>query len=376
MSRIVAVRGVLPEHRHTQQEITATFVDVVLGGEAVGSSRRALLERVHASAGVATRHLALPLTAYAGLSGFGEANDAFIDVGLGLGELAIRQALDAAGLTAADVDLLMTTSVTGIAAPSLDALLVGRLGLRDDVKRIPIFGLGCVAGAAGIARLHDHLRGDPDGVAVLLSVELCSLTFQRGDSSTANLIGSALFGDGAAAVVMVGERRARTMAAAAGAAAAAAAGAEAVPAPRAPRVVATRSRFYPDTERVMGWDIGGSGFRLVLAATVADVVDKYLRDDVEAFLAGHGLRIPDVDTWVAHPGGPKVIDAILRSLSLPDDALDVTRRSLSAIGNLSSSSVLHVLQGTLARGGGSPGTPGVLMAMGPGFCAELVLLEW
>jgi alkylresorcinol/alkylpyrone synthase len=364
MSRIVAVEGVLADHRHTQQEITATFMDVVLAGEPAGSSRRVLLERVHASAGVVTRHLALPLTAYAGLSGFGEANDAFIDVGLGLGERAVRQALDAAGLTALDVDLLMTTSVTGIAAPSLDALLVGRLGLRDDVKRIPIFGLGCVAGAAGIARLHDHLRGDPDGVAVLLSVELCSLTFQRGDPSTANLVGSALFGDGAAAVVMVGERRARTLAATSRASG------------RAPRVVATRSRFYPDTERVMGWDIGASGFRLVLAATVADVVDKYLRDDVEGFLGGHGLRIPDVDTWVAHPGGPKVIDAIIRSLSLRDDALDVTRRSLSAIGNLSSSSVLHVLQDTLAAGGGRPGTPGVLLALGPGFCAELVLLEW
>jgi alkylresorcinol/alkylpyrone synthase len=127
---------------------------------------------------------------------------------------------------------------------------------------------------------------------------------------------------------------------------------------------------------VMGWDIGGSGFRLVLAATVADVVDKYLRDDVDGFLAAHELRIGDIDTWVAHPGGPKVIDAIIRSLSLPDDALDVTRRSLSAIGNLSSSSVLHVLQDTLAQGGGRPGSPGVLLAMGPGFCAELVLLEW
>ena len=334
--------------------------NVLLGGEPVGSPRRSLMARLHASAGVATRHLALPLDAYAGLTGFGQANDVFIDVGLQLGERAVRQALDAAGLTPTDVDLLMTTSVTGIAAPSLDARLVGRLGLREDVKRIPIFGLGCVAGAAGIARLHDHLRGDPDGVAVLLSVELCSLTFQRDDASTANLVGSALFGDGAAAVVMVGERRAARLSAA----------------QAGPRVVATRSRFYPDTDHVLGWDVGGTGFRLVLAATVADVVDKYLRDDVDAFLAGHQLRVPDVETWVAHPGGPRVIEAICRSLGLPTAALDVTRRSLSAIGNLSSSSVLHVLQDTLARGAGRPATPGVLLAMGPGFCAELVLLEW
>jgi len=143
----------------------------------------------------------------------------------------------------------------------------------------------------------------------------------------------------------------------------------------APRVVDTRSRFYPDTERVMGWDIGESGFRIVLAPTVADVVEKYLGDDVESFLAGHGLAIGDIDTWVAHPGGPKVIDAIVRALDLPDDALDVTRRSLAAVGNLSSASVLHVLQDTLA-GRPTPGTPGLLLALGPGFCAELVLLEW
>jgi alkylresorcinol/alkylpyrone synthase len=360
MSHILAVRGVLPENVHTQDEITSTLADVVLGGESAGgesagSPRRELLRRLHASAGVATRHLALPLAAYAQLGGFGEANDAFIDVGLQLGQRAISEALAAAGLTPGDVDLLMTTSVTGIAAPSLDARLVGRLGLRDDVKRVPMFGLGCVAGAAGIARLHDHLAGHPDDVAVLLSVELCSLTFQRDDPSTANLVGSGLFGDGAAAVVMVGAGRAR---------------------PGTPRVVATRSRLYPDTERVMGWDIGATGFRLVLAATVADVVDKYLADDVQSFLAANGLRLADIGTWIAHPGGPKVIDAIVRALSLPSDALDVTRRSLAAIGNLSSSSVLHVLEQTLIEKPPRGGSTAVLLAMGPGFCSELVLLEW
>jgi len=358
MTTIAAVRGALPDHAHSQDEITAVFGDVVLGK---ALHRRPLLERVHASAGVTRRHLALPLESYAELGGFGASNDVFIDVGVCLAERAIRDALDAAGLGAGDVDLIMSTSVTGVAAPSLDARLVPRLGLRPDVRRLPIFGLGCVAGAAGIARLHDILRGQPDAVAVLVAVELCSLTLQRDDTSTANLVASGLFGDGAAAVVLVGEHRARRMGLPAGG--------------LAPRVVDTRSRFYPDTERVMGWDIGESGFRIVLAPTVADVVEKYLGDDVESFLAGHGLAIGDIDTWVAHPGGPKVIDAIVRALDLPADALDVTRRSLAAVGNLSSASVLHVLQDTLA-GRPTPGTPGLLLALGPGFCAELVLLEW
>ena len=352
MSKIVAARAVLPEHRYRQEEMTEALADAVLGS----SPRRELMRRLHASAGVRTRHLALPLDRYRDLGGFGPANDVWIDVGGRLGEEAVSAALAAAGLAPSDVDLIVTTSVTGLAVPSLDARIAGRLGLRGDVKRMPLFGLGCVAGAAGIARIHDYLLGHRDDVAVLLSVELCSLTFQRDDTSTANLVGSALFGDGAAAVVMVGERRGDG---------------------RLPRVRATRSRLYPDSEQVMGWDIGESGFRLVLAATVPDIVDTYLKDDVETFLAGHGLAVADVDTWIAHPGGPKVIEAIDRALGLKLHALDETRRSLASVGNLSASSVLHVLQETLAaRDPGASGRPAVMLAMGPGFCSELVLLDW
>ncbi|RJK93141.1 type III polyketide synthase [Vallicoccus soli] len=356
MTRIAAAAGVVPEHAYDQATITATIGDVVLGDQ---TDRRPVMERLHAAAGVRQRSLAVPLEEYARLGGFGGANDRFLDVGTSLGERAVREALDRAGLAGEDVDLLLATSVTGIGAPSLDARLVPRLGLRPDVKRLPVFGLGCVAGAAGIARLHDHLVGHPDDVAVLLSVELCSLTFQADDTSMANLVASGLFGDGAAAVVMVGEERARRM------------GLDA-----APRVLASRSRFYPDTERVMGWDVGGSGFRIVLAASVADVVEAHLGEDVRGFLEDHDLKTVDVATWLAHPGGPKVLQAVQRALELPDGALDVTWECLADTGNLSSSSVLHVLDRTIAEGRGTPGAPAVLLAMGPGFCAELVLLEW
>ncbi|MFJ4122664.1 type III polyketide synthase [[Kitasatospora] papulosa] len=352
MTRIAAVHGVLPPHRHTQRAVTDMVARTCLPE---GADRR-LLDRIHAHAGVRTRNTVLPLESYGRLDGFGAANDVFIDAAVDLGAEAVRGALREAGLRPTDVDLLMFTSVTGIAAPSVDARLVGRLGLRPDVKRIPVFGLGCVAGAAGVARLHDYLLGRPGHVAVLLSVELCSLTFQRDDASAANLVATALFGDGAAAAVLVGDGH---------------------PAPvDGPEVVDTRSRLYPDTQHIMGWDIRGSGFTVVLDPAVPDVVRRYLAEDVTAFLEEHGLKPKDIARWVSHPGGPKVLEAVADVLSLPEGALDITRRSLAETGNLSSSSVLHVLRDTMRQRGPEPGTPGLLMAMGPGFCCELVLLRW
>ncbi|MEW9531107.1 type III polyketide synthase [Microbispora sp. NPDC049125] len=383
MTRIAAVHGVLPPHRHPQNEITDVLAKVCLPS----GTGRGVLDRLHASARVEHRNLVLPLDQYGKLDGFGTANDIFIEAALDLGAEAIQGALHAAGLTAGDVDMIMCTSVTGIAAPSLDARLAGRLGLRPDVKRVPVFGLGCVAGAAGIARLHDYLRGWPEHVAVLLSVELCSLTLQRDDSSMANLVAGALFGDGAAAVVAVGRDRAAGVRAGGtpgGSSAGVTSGGEPpadapyAPGPdaRGPVVVATRSRLYPDSERVMGWDIRDSGFRVVLDAGVPDVVRTYLAGDVQAFLADHGLTPGDITAWVCHPGGPKVLEAVAETLDLPGGALELTWRSLARIGNLSSASVLHVLRDTLTLRPPPPGTPGLLIAMGPGFCSELVLLRW
>ncbi|MGW4233972.1 type III polyketide synthase [Streptomyces sp. NPDC004980] len=351
MTRIAAVHGVLPPHRHTQQAVTDMVARTCLPA---GADRR-VLDRIHGNARVRTRNTVLPLERYGELDGFGAANDVFIDAAVDLGARAVREALRKAGLRPTDVDLLLFTSVTGVAAPSVDARLVGRLGLRPDVKRLPVFGLGCVAGAAGVARLHDYLLGRPGQVAVLLSVELCSLTFQRNDATPANLVATALFGDGAAAVVLVGGRHARA---------------------EGPEVVDTRSRLYPDTGHVMGWDIRSSGFKVVLDPAVPDVVRRYLADDVRGFLEEHGLKPKDVAHWVCHPGGPKVLEAVTDVLSLPEGALDITWRSLAEVGNLSSSSVLHVLRDTLEQRRPEPGTPGLLMAMGPGFCCELVLLRW
>ena len=348
--KIAAVGRALPPHYYDQQTLLAAlqrrWADRFFNPERI--------ERLHRNVLVGGRHLALPLEEYEGLTTWGKANDAWIRVAQEVGGQAVLDGLAKAGLSPDEIDALIFVTVTGVATPSIDARLINRLGLQPQVKRMPIFGLGCVAGAAGISRAADYVRAYPDQVAVLLSVELCSLTLQAEDLSIPNLIATGLFGDGAAAVMVVGDDRDAD----------------------GPEIVATRSVFYPDSEQVMGWNISESGFQIILSADVPEVVREHLRRDVDAFLAENGLTRADISSWVCHPGGPKVLEAMQEALELPDGALDVTWRSLQEVGNLSSTSVLLVLAETLENHRPEPGSWGMITAMGPGFCSELVLLRW
>jgi len=354
MTRIVAVQSAFPA-RYPQPDLTRAMAELVR----LRPSQRALLRRMDGNAGVDTRHIVLPLPDYAALRGIETRNNRYIEEATDLGERALRGALAAAGLAARDLDLLIVTSVTGVAVPSLDARLIPRLGLRADVKRLPIFGLGCVAGAAGLGRLHDYLLGWPGHTAALLAVELCTLNFPVSDITTADLVVSALFGDGAAALVATGLQ---------------------VPVRAGripwPRVIASRSEVYPDSGDTLGWRLGSDGFRIVLTAELADVVERRLAGSVTAFLASHGLTVDDVKTWVCHPGGPKVIDAAQKSLKLPDSAVEASRRSLAQAGNMSSVSVLHILEQVVDDGPPPAGSYGLMIGLGPGVSAELVLLRW
>lgn len=347
--RIAAVGRALPDHHYDQEELLAAFRR--MWGSRFHNAER--LEQIHRNVLVGGRYLALPIGEYEKLDSFTRANDAFVRCATALGARAVGDVLQRAGVAPRALRHLVFVSVTGVATPSIDARLVNRLGLRRDIKRTPIFGLGCVAGAAGVARVADTLRAFPDEVAVLLSVELCSLTLQREDLSIPNLIASGLFGDGAAAVLMTGRD---------------------VPGD-GPEVVATRSVFYPDTEHVMGWDVTSEGFRVVLSGEVPEIA-RGIRPDVDAFLAEQGLTLGDIGSFVCHPGGPKVLEAFEEALEQPREAFALTWKSLAELGNLSSASVLMVLGDTMAERRPPPGTFGLMISMGPGFCAELVLLRW
>lgn len=348
--RIASVASAFPEHYYDQQVLT----------EALKNDWRhrlpnpAILDRLDESMKVEGRYLCRTLDFYESLTTWGQANNAWIEHALELGERALCKALHAAGMKPKDLSAIYVTSVTGIAAPSIDARLVNRIGLSTNIKRVPIFGLGCVAGAAGIARAADYVHGYPDQAAALLSIELCSLTLQRDDLSMAHLISALLFGDGAAATIVVGSKRKAD----------------------GPEILATKSIFYPHTERVMGWDISEKGFRIVLSPEVPDTVVKHLGKDVDAFLAEQGHTRSDIKTWVMHTGGPKVLEATATALGLTEKDLAASWECLRKVGNISSTSVLLVLEDVYTNRRPEPGSLSILAAMGPGFCSELVLLRW
>jgi alkylresorcinol/alkylpyrone synthase len=312
------------------------------------------LERLHRRTGVNGRYLALPLESYDKLVSWGEANAAWLRIAEDLGAEALGQALEEAGVAPAGLDALFVVSITGIASPSLDARLINRMGLNRRIKRLPVFGLGCVGGAAGLSRAADYVRAHTGETAALLAVELCSLTFQVDDVSAANQISTGLFGDGAAAVVVTGA---------------------AVPG-NGPRIVATRSVFYPDTEDVMGWDISERGFRIVLSRGVPEIVKRHLADDADTFLAEWGLARRDIGSWIIHPGGPRVLEAVQAALTPPPGALDLSWDCLRRVGNASSVSVLLVLEELMRHHRPLARSWSLLVALGPGFCSELVLLRW
>ncbi len=340
----------MPKFYYSQQKIFETLCE----HWKEKLEKRDVLERLHQRVGVDGRHLAYPIEEYASIDTWGDANDRWIKAAVELGERAVTGALARAGREKSEISAMITVSVTGISAPSLDAKLSNAMDLPLGMRRTPIFGLGCVAGASGIGQAADYVRAYPDRIAVLLSVELCSLTWQRMDLSVANMIASGLFADGSAAVVVAGDQVKAD----------------------GPEILGYRSSFYRNTEHLMGWDISEEGFQIVLSPDVPDAVHKNFPRDVDSFLADYGMKRDDIGTWIMHTGGPKVLDACSDSLGLGREAFAPSWDCLRRKGNMSSTSVLLVLETFMMEHRPAAGSYSILAAVGPGFCSELVLLRW
>lgn len=348
MSAILSANTVMPENSYSQNEISE-----VLNG--IWGEHGRAARKFHENSKVESRKLVLKLEEYKSLSDFGSRNDLWIKHALPLALDAVTSALIESSMHAKDIDLIISTSITGIAVPSVEARLMNLLNFRNDTKRMPLFGLGCLGGAASIARAHDYLCAYPTHAVLITATELCSLTFQLDDQSIANMVATGLFADGSAAVVMVGKEHPKFQNA-------------------KMHVLDSMSAFYPETERIMGWDINQNGFKIVLSGDVPSLVHDKVPGGVKEFLDRHQYHLSDLGEVIAHPGGPKVLDALTKALNVDKSWLNHSWESLAQNGNMSSVSVLDILARTLKTSIDEEKL-GILMAMGPAFCSEMVLTK-
>ena len=355
MPRLVALATAVPPHTIAQAQVKEFSRN--LFHEVLREDDDRLLA-VFDNAGIRRRNLCVPLDWLAIDHDFAEKNALYVEHAVRLGRQVAEQAMAEAGLAPGDIAHLVFVSSTGIAAPSVDARLANALGLRGDIRRTPIWGLGCAGGAAGLARAREFAIADPGSHVLMIALELCSLTFQRNDLSKRNLVACSLFADGAAAaLVTADEGPARGNG-------------------RYPLdLVASSSTFWPDTLDVMGWDVDGDGLHVIFARDIPTIVRERVRPGLAEFLARHDLTIETLDHLVAHPGGMKVLAAYEQALGLGADALCHAREVLRDHGNMSSPTCLFVLQRFLEAQEITRGETAVLSALGPGFCAEYVLLR-
>lgn len=340
--RLVSIATATPPHRATQGEIREQ-ARAVFSGDGDLFQR---LEPVYDNAGVETRYFSRPLDWFLNPRGWTISNAAYLEVAEDLLVQAAGDALEKAGLQADAIDTIVTISSTGVATPSLEARLLNRLGFRSDVKRLPVFGLGCGGGILGLARAAQIGEGAGETV-LLLVVELCSLTFRLDDLAKSNLVATALFGDGAAALILT-------------------------PRGDGPAVTAWGEHTWPDTLDVMGWRVEDPGLGVIFQRSIPDIVRSRFRGAADAFLARGGLEMKDIDHFVCHPGGAKVIDALEEALSRPPGSLTESREALRDYGNMSAASVIFALDIALRR---RPAGRMLLTALGPGFSAGFCLLE-
>jgi alkylresorcinol/alkylpyrone synthase len=323
--------------------------DVIERAMRIFDRERTDIERlmpVYANAGIDTRHFCLPIEWYEQEHSWAERNALYVENAVVLLAEAASRCLEQAGRTFADIDAIVTVSTTGISTPSLDALLMERLPFRRDLMRLPVFGLGCAGGVLGLARAAAIARAQPGCRVLFLVVELCSLTFRKMDQSKSNIVGTALFGDGAAAALIESEAD-------------------------GPALAAWGEHTWPDSLDIMGWHITDDGLGVLFSRDIPALVRNEFRGAADRFLESRGLGVGDIDAFVCHPGGAKVVNALEEAFALPAGALNDAREVLRKHGNMSAATVLFVLERMLER----VQNRYLMTALGPGFTAAFLTLE-
>lgn len=311
------------------------------------------------------RHFSVPLEWFQKEHSLQESNDLYISMATKLGVEAIVECLQASiylerKVDCSEIDAIFFISSSGISTPSIEARIMNQLLFSPHTKRVPIWGLGCGGGASGLSRAHDYCLAYPSAKVLVVSVELCSLTFQRKDQSKSNLVGTSLFADGAACALVVGDKLDMNQLSNLSA---------------LPHVIDTQSTLMPDSEDVMGWDVKDNGLHVVFSKDIPRIVRDWLKPNVEEFLSLHSLSVSDIKHFIAHPGGRKVIEAYQETLGMEEEMTSIPLEVLRKFGNMSSATVLFVLKRFMDQRL-DKGELGLITALGPGFSSELLLIEW
>jgi alkylresorcinol/alkylpyrone synthase len=347
-STIAATATALPPHKITRADVKYYMGRVF----DIPERRLEAMMSIVDNAQVHERHAIFPIEYTVEPRALSKTNEEYMEHAIKLGREAAEKALERAKLTPQDIDLIITVSCTGFMIPSLDAHLIKLMDFRADVRRMPFTELGCAAGAMAIARAADYLKAYPGGNVLIIAVELPSLTFQRKDISQANLISSILFGDGAAAVIVRGQEM------------------------RGPRILVSETYTFPDSLGAMGFDLRDSGFHILLDKGVPEMIGAKIKSLVDGFLERQGLKQQDIKGWILHPGGARLLGNVEEALGLTKCDTTPSWDVLASVGNLSSATILFILQQWLEKRPLNPGDYAMMAAFGPGFSAEFLLLQW
>ncbi len=350
MPKVVSIGVAVPPHSVSQPYLR----DLAGGHFQAGLRDIRRLISVFDNVQVNRRFFCVPVEWFGEPHSFEERNQLYNRWAEELSSEAIQNCLEPLGIAPSQVAHLLFVSTSGLSTPSVDARLINRLGFDRHVCRTPIFGLGCAGGGAGLSRCHQLSMADPQALILLVAVEISSLTFQPDDFSKSNLVASALFADGAAAVLVAGNGLGLA----------------------GPEIIDTQSTLWPDTLEVMGWDFSSRGLSVIFSKSIPFLLRKFVRENVDGFLASNSKTVSSMSHFAIHPGGARILESMCESLQISEDRLELSRSVLEEYGNMSSPTVLFILKRLLENGGPSAGDHGLAAAFGPGFSSELLLLKW